>query len=100
MIWAARHPAPEELFQPSGPVPSWSSCSGIDVGQALNVERRSICTACGGTPRISRHFPLLAMQVFPTDPRFVPAGTLLVRFAGPLVRPFRLHRVSIADRAD
>ena len=60
------------------------------------IEQRLFCAGCRTTLQISRHFPLLALPVFPTnyrhktDPQFVPVDTLFARFIESLVTPSSL----------
>ena len=57
---------------------------GSELGPG--VDQKLSCARCGATSRISHHFPLLAFRAvsqdlrYKTDPRFVPAETLLARF--------------------
>jgi len=57
------------------------------------IEQHLFCASCRTTLQVSRHFPLLALPVFPTnyrrktDPQFVPVDTLFTRFIESLVTP-------------
>ena len=57
------------------------------------IEQHLFCANCRTKSQVSHHFPFLAFPFFPTnyrrdtDPRFVPAGTLLARFVESLVTP-------------
>ena len=57
------------------------------------IEQHLFCASCRTTLQVSRHFPFLALPVFPTnyrrktDPQFVPVDTLFAWFIEPLVTP-------------
>ena len=78
------------------------------------IKQHVFCTDCGMPSQISRGFPLLALPVFPTDyrrntdPRFVPAATLMTRFVESLAtsssslcrtccKPTQVQSLSMAD---
>jgi len=85
-----------QRFPRRGPVPI-SACAILELlfGSVLGpgVEQHLLYTNCGTISRTSQHFPLLALPVFPTDyrcktdPRFVPADTLLAHFIESLAIP-------------
>ena len=85
-----------QRFPRRGPIPT-SVCAILELlfgpAREPGIKQHLFCTNCGTTSQISRSFSLLAFPVFPTnyrrntDPRFVPATTLMARFIDSLAIP-------------